>query len=401
MTNRTLLIVAAGALQIPGIEEAGRLGLRTVALDANPDAPGMSLADAAHVVDILDASAVIELAEAERIAGVMTLCTDAAVRTVAAVGEKLGLPALSTAGASNATDKRLMRKALLAHEVPVPRFATANSIAEARSAAETLGYPVAIKIPCSSGSRGIYRVNSGGELEGYFEGARKFQPDGDLLIEQWMEGPEVSVEGACCGGLVHVVQVTDKAVFPGPYPVEAGHSQPSQLSPAVVSRIREVTTAGVIALGLSNCIFHAELKITSEGPKVVEIGARLGGDRISTHLTPLSTGVNLVRAAIQIAIGEPPDFTPSFARGAAVRYFKAPATGVIKKVEGLDEIASMEGLELLYPQSERDGPLQPGFQIGEICSSLDRYGHVIFSGADAAEAVARSERAASLVQFLF
>jgi len=401
MSNSTVLIVAAGALQVPAIEEARRLGLRTVALDANPEAPGMSLADAAHVVDILDATAVIKLAQAEKISGVMTLCTDAPVRTVAAVAEKLQLPALSPVAASNATDKRLMRKALLAHAVPVPGFATAKSSAEARSAAETLGYPVALKIPCSSGSRGVYRVNSAEELEGYFDSARKFQPQGDLLIEQWMKGPEVSVEGACCGDSVHVVQVTDKAVFPGPYPVEAGHSQPSQLPPETVSRIRDVTKAGVIALGLSNCVFHAELKITSEGPKVVEIGARLGGDRISTHLTPLSTGVNLVRAAIQIAIGEIPSFTPSLARGAAVRYFKAPKLGVIKKVEGLDAIASMTGLELLYPESERDGPLQPGFQIGEICSSLDRYGHVIFSGANAPEAVARCENAASLVRFCF
>jgi hypothetical protein len=143
------------------------------------------------------------------------------------------------------------------------------------------------------------------------------------------------------------------------------------------------------------------LKITPGGPKIVEIGARLGGDRISTHLTPLSTGVNLVRAAIQIAVGLEPDIVPSMARGAAVRYFHAADCGTVERVEGLDEISSLPGLELLYAASERDGPLRPGFVIGEIRSSLDRYGHVLFSGDSAVQASERAEQAASMVKFRF
>src|SRR5208337_3757694 len=107
--------------------------------------------------------------------------------------------------------------------------------------------------------------------------------------------------------------------------------------------------------GFDCCAFHAELKITRGGPKIVEIGARLGGDRISTHLTPLSTGVNLVRAAIQIAVGEDPDLVPSRTRGAAVRYFYAGACGTVERIDGLDELLSLPGLELLYAESERDG----------------------------------------------
>jgi phosphoribosylamine-glycine ligase len=183
--------------------------------------------------------------------------------------------------------------------------------------------------------------------------------------------------------------------------VEAGHSQPSRLSATTVAQIRAATEAGVRALGLNYCAFHAELKITRDGPKIVEIGARLGGDRISTHLTPLSTGVNLVRAAIQIAVGQAPDIVPSMARGAAVRYFHAADCGTVERVEGLDDISSLPGLELLYAASERDGPLRPGFVIGEIRSSLDRYGHVLFSGDSAVQASERAEQAASMVKFRF
>ena len=232
-----------------------------------------------------------------------------------------------------------------------------------------------------------------------FAQSREHQVEGTLLLEEWMDGPEVSVEGVCFGGTVHVIQVTDKLLFPGPFPVEAGHSQPSQLPAKTVEQISAATKAGISALGLDNCAFHAELKITWEGPKIVEIGARLGGDRISTHLTPLSTGVNLVRAAIQIALREVPEVVPSVARGAAIRYFSTSDYGKVERVDGLEVIPHLPGFELLFAGSERDGPLRPGFVIDEIRSSLDRYGHVLFSGDSAAQAIKRAEHAASIATF--
>jgi len=399
--TKSLLVIAAGPLQVPAIEEAAQLGLRTVAVDANPRAPGMSLADVRYTVDIFDAPAVEEIACAEKIAGVMTLCTDAPVRIVAAVAAALGLPAISSEAAANATDKRLMRRALLAKEVPVPGFFEVDSIAAASAAADSLRYPVALKIACSSGSRGVYRIDTPMDLAKHFLQARQYQPYGDLLLEEWMDGPEVSVEGVCVGEKVHVIQVTDKVLFPGAYPVEAGHSQPSRLPAMIVAQIRDVTERGVSALGFTSCAFHAELKITTGGPKIVEIGARLGGDRISTHLTPLSTGVNLVRAAIQVAVGREPNLVLSAQRGAAVRYFHTSSCGTVERIEGLESVSSLPGLELLYAASERDGPLQPGFVVGEIRSSLDRYGHAVFSGDDATQAIERAEQAISMVKFCF
>jgi len=396
-----VMILGAGPLQLPAIQEARTLGIRSVALDYDPSAVGLRLCDSAHVADILDTKAVAEIARRERVDGVMTLCSDAPVRTVAAVGHELSLATLSEDAAAHATDKRLMRRALRMNGAPVPDFFEVESIDAALAAADSLGYPVALKIPCSSGSRGVYRVSSPDELAMRIVDARTYQPQGSLLIEEWMDGPEVSVEGVCFGVSVHVIQVTDKLVFPGAFPVEAGHSQPSRLPPAVVAQIRVATESGVRALGLNHCAFHAELKITRTGPKIVEIGARLGGDRISTHLTPLSTGVNLLKAAMLVALGQNPDVAPTMERGSAVRYFHAHGCGTVERVEGLEDIPSLPGLELLFAASERDGPLRPGFVIGEIRSSLDRYGHVLFSGDSAAQAFERAEQAASMVTFHF
>jgi biotin carboxylase len=399
--TKNLLIIAAGPLQVPAFQEAAALGLRTVAVDANPLAPGMALADVPYAVDIFDVVAIEKIARAEKIDGVMTLCTDAPVRIVASVAAALGLPAISPGAAANATDKRLMRKALLAKGASVPGFFEVENIDAALSAADAIGYPVALKIACSSGSRGVYRVDTAEDMGERFIQARKYQHEGDFLIEEWMDGPEVSVEGVCRDGQVHVIQVTDKLLFPGAFPVEAGHIQPSRLSATTVAQIKAATENGVLVLGFNHCAFHAELKVTRDGPKIVEIGARLGGDRISTHLTPLSTGVNLVRAAIQIAVGENPYLVPSKSRGAAVRYFHADKCGAVERIEGLDKLPSLPGLELLYAESERDGPLKPGFEIGEICSSLDRYGYVLFSGDSANQAAERAEQAASMVKFYF
>lgn len=397
----TILVLAAGPLQTPALRAARRLGLRTVAVDANPNAAGMVLADRAYTADILDANAVGDIASRENIRGILTLCTDACVRTVAAVGSRLGLSVLTPDAAECATDKRRMRLAFAAHNAPSPRFAQAASLDDALVAAANIGYPVALKIACSSGSRGIYEVHDAPQLHKFWAAARGHQPDGDLLIEEWVQGPEISVEGVCWRGTVSVVQVTDKSVFPGPYPVESGHTQPSRFLPRQSAEIKEALTAGVHALGLDQCAFHAELKMAHKGPRIIEIGARLGGDRIATHLTPLSTGVDLVRAAIDIALGRRPDLQIRLNRGSAIRYFHAKPGDVITDIGSLDDLRAMSGLELLFPESERDGPLRPGFRIPEIRSSHDRYGHVIFSGPTGEEASARAEGALRAVLSLF
>lgn len=395
----TLLVIAAGPLQVPAIEEASAMGLKTVAVDVNPHAVGMARAHAAYPIDIFDVDAISAIGRKEKVTGVMTLCTDAPARTVAAVARALGLPALSPDAAAHATDKRRMRSVLQQHAVPIPDYCEVESLDDALRAAQRIGFPVALKIPCSSGSRGIYRVSRSEQLAEYFALARGLHREGSLLIEAWLTGPEVSVEGVCCGGKVTVVQVTDKLLFGGPYPVEAGHTQPTRLPAEAEELIRTVTEAAVLALGIDESAFHAELKLTDAGPMVIEVGPRLGGDRIATHLVPLSTGVNLVRAAIQLAVGQVPDLVPKWQRGAAIRYFHAPAAGVIEQVGGLERIQAMEGLELLYAASERDGALAPGLRIHEIHSSLDRYGHVIFSGRDARQASERAEQAVARLTF--
>jgi biotin carboxylase len=397
----SLLVVGAGPLQVPAIHEARALGIRSIAVDGNSAAVGLALCDVPYVADILDADAVSAIAKSEHIDGVMTLCTDAAVSTVAAVGQRLGLTVLPAQAAARATDKRLMRQAFAESGAPSPRTCLIHSLSEAQSAAEALGYPVALKIGRGSGSRGVYRIDALDAMQRAYAGCRACQKEGALLVEEWMAGEEVSVEGYCTDRDCSLVAITDKFLFPGVSPVEVGHCQPSMHVPLREQQIYSSVQAGVRALDLTWCAFHAELKVSTTGAQLIEIGARLGGDRISTHLTPLSTGVNLVRVAILLALGECPPSPRLWERAACIRYFDVQRAGTLRAVHGLRKLYEIPGVEVIYPASERDGALRQGFVIGEIRSSLDRYGHLLYSAATRKEAIARCQLAASMVCFEF
>jgi biotin carboxylase len=397
----SLLVVGAGPLQLPAIHEARALGIRSIAADGNPSAVGLALCDAPYVADILDADAICAIAKREHIDGIMTLCTDAPVSTVAEVGRRLGLPVLSRQAAARATDKRLMREAFRVSGAPSPRTQLIHSLAEARVAAESFGYPVVLKIGRGSGSRGVYRVDDHDTIQAAYLHCRDWQKEGTLLLEEWVEGAEVSVEGYCTDRDCSIVAITDKFLFPGVSPVEAGHCQPSNHESLREQQIRCAVQAGLSSLDLTWCAFHAEIKVSTKGAQLIEIGARLGGDRISTHLTPLSTGVNLVRVAILLALGERPQCARIWERAACVRYFDVQRAGTLTGVLGLRNLYAIPGVEVIYPASERDGMLRKGFAVGKIRSSLDRYGHVLYSGATRNEAIARCELAASLVCFQF
>jgi biotin carboxylase len=397
----SLLVVGAGPLQLPAIHEARALGIRTIALDGNASAVGLTLCDAPYVADILDADAVCAIAKKENIDGIMTLCTDAPVSTVAEVGQRMGLTVLSRQAAARATDKRLMRESFRVSGAPSPRTHLIHSLAEARVAAEALGYPVVLKIGRGSGSRGVYRVDDNDAMQAAYVRCRDWQKEGALLLEEWVDGEEVSVEGYCTDRDRFIVAITDKFLLPGVSPVEVGHCQPSTHAPLREQQIHSVVQAGLSALDLTWCAFHAEIKISTKGARLIEIGARLGGDRISTHLTPLSTGVNLVRVAILLALRERPQCPRIWERAACVRYFDVQRAGTLRGVLGLRSLYEIPGVEVIYPASERDGILRKGFAVGEIRSSLDRYGHVLYSAATRNEAIARCELATSRVCFQF
>src|SRR5260221_6191304 len=288
MTGQSILIIAAGPLQMPVFEEARRQGLRIVAVDGDPSAPGLQLADSAHVLALDDYQGIAKIAEQERVTAVTSLCTDFAVRAVAYVAGHLGLPGLAFEAARDSTDKRRMRRRFLEAGAPSVPFREVSGLGSAMAAAHALGYPVALKAPRSAGCRRIFRVDSNKEMGERFPDSRRYQSSGAPLVETWMEGPEVSVEGCCFEGRIHIVRITDKLVYAGSSPVEAGHTQGSRRPADVQRGIHACAVAGIRALAMDNCGFHAEIKACRGGPPIIGIAARLGGDPLAPHLPPRS-----------------------------------------------------------------------------------------------------------------
>jgi biotin carboxylase len=390
MSEKTLMVLGAGPLQIPAITTAKRMGLRVVVLDGNPAAPGLPFADLPIVVDISSPLACLDVATREKVDGVIHICSEVAMNSLGLINETLHLAGPDCATVVRATNKVQMRRAFEAGNAPSPQSIEAATLEEARIAVGYVALPSIIKPSRNSGSRGITRLGPGitdSMVIRAFREALEQSRDHSVVVEHFVDGPEFSVEILSWNGRYEVLAVTDKVTTGNPHFVETGHSQPTRFSSDARQKVVEAALKGVKALGITWSAAHAEVKLTPEGPFLMEIGARLGGDFITTELVPRSTGIDMVAAAISLALGEEPDLKPQHApQGVAIRYL-TPSRGVISSIIGVEQARFMPGVQLVQLVTKI------GDFVPEISSSLSRVGHVIAEGPTADEAIARAEAA--------
>ena len=392
---KKLMILGASILQLPAIEKAVDMGLQVIAVDMNPEALGFGVPGVIReVISTIDTPAILEAARRHQIDGIMTLASDMPMQSVAVVSRALGLVGISEDTALKATNKAFMRDALKAAGVPVPmyfRVRGRDAFVDAVGRIRAAGCRCIVKPADNSGSRGVDLLDDDSDLGAAYDYAHGYSRGGELVVEEYMEGPEVSVETLAVDGEVTVIQITDKLTTGAPYFVEMGHSQPSGMDEATRAQIGQTAIAANGALGIRNGPSHTEIKVTKDGPKIVELGARLGGDCITTHLVPLSTGVDMVECSIRIALGERPDLRAKWRRGAAIRYLETQ-TGTVRQITGTDAAGQCPGVTQV---SIVHGV---GEAVGEIRSSVDRVGFVIAQADTAPAAVAACERARDLIR---
>lgn len=375
---KRLMIIGASILQLPAIQKAKELGFHVAVADFNPNAIGIPYADEYYNVSTIDEEGVYQAAKKFRADGIMTLATDMPMRSVSYACKKLGLTGITYDTAVKATDKGEMIKAFEKANVEHPWY---YIIADrAKPLPEGITYPAITKPTDNAGSRGVMLVNSREELEAALAYSAENGRSGAVIVEEYMVGPEVSVEVIVWQGTPHVLQITDKLTTGAPHFVEMGHSQPSRLSLADQEKIKDLACRAVKAVGIDNGPVHVEIMLTKEGPKMVELGARMGGDCITTHLVPLSTGIDMIKATIDICLGLTPDIEPKFQKGSAIRFFDVPC-GTIKAIEGVEEAKAIPGVqEIAFTK-------QVGDTVGTIGASGDRMGFVIAQSTDPEAAV--------------
>lgn len=387
---KKVLIIGASILQLPAILKAKELGYYVGVADYNPEAIGIPYADEYFNVSTIDIDGVVEVAKRFKPNGIMTLATDMPMRAVAAACRELGLPGISPDTALKATDKAEMIKAFEAHGVEHPWYYVVSDRSVFDLIVRQASYPCIIKPTDNAGSRGVVLCHDKSELIKGYEYASHESRGGTVIIEEYLQGPEFSVEVMVVDGVPHVLQITDKITTGAPHFVEMGHTQPTSQPQYVQEKIKDLACRAVKAVGINVGPAHVEMILTEQGPKMVELGARMGGDCITTHLVPISTGVDMVAATIKLACGEEADIEPKWCKGSAIRYFDTPA-GVLKGIDGVEKARSIPGVEEIFFVHDI------GETLGEIGSSVDRIGFVIAQGETINDAVEICEKAQSLI----
>ena len=402
--KKNLLIIEKNPSGSIGLRKAQELGLNIIFIGSNKYYNRLSDNDKQYVSKLIEIDtnnedavmhAVDSLAASVRIDGVMTFM-EFYVPLAARAAERLGLPGISHLSARQARDKALMRERFAAAGVASPAFYTVLSLKEALAAAEKCGYPNVLKPVNMAGSRGVYRNDNAAELTAHYKQLLQYQPPFGVaraemfLLEEFMDGPEFSVESVSCNGQVEVVAVTRKILATGGSFVETGHVVPASVAADQHAALCALARQAVSALGIVNGGSHAEIKLTSTGPKVVEVAARLGGDSIP-ELVELATGVDLWKAVIQVAMGEQPDLGHTSKKAAAIAFFTAKP-GTIIDVRRSPRLP--EGVVDLRCAAVA------GLRVNELESSGDRLGYAICVGATSAEAEQRAHAAINSVEIV-
>lgn len=395
---KKIMILGASILQLPVIIKAKEMGLQVIAVDMDPDAIGFKEKEViCEVISTIDEEKILEAAKRYNIDGIVTICTDLPMRAVAKVAKELELPGISEEAAFMCTNKGAMRARLKEYGVPIPEYYNVVTKEEYLEAINKFEKRCVVKAVDNSGSRGIkliYDVNDQKSVDEAFDYCKKFSRCGELVVEEFMEGPEICVETLNVDGTCYPIQITDQLAKQPPYFTDAGYSQPALLSEDTKEEVRKITIAANMALENFKGSSCTEMIITKDGPKIVEVGARLAGDCMTTHLVPLSTGVDMVKAVINIALGEPVDFTSKYKKGSCIRYYMKPVVGKIKAFEGLETAAEIEGIKQITMVKK------VGDMAVELRSSGDRIGFVIAQMETPEEAIAQCEKALDCIKVI-
>lgn len=389
---KTVLILGAGTMQIPAIRIAKSWGWRVIVADGNPDAEGRGLCDRFAHVDLRDRDGLLALARECRagdgLDGVFTAGTDFST-SVAWVAEKMDLPGIPYEVAVRATDKAIMREAFARAGVPSPRFVCWTGSGEVVPTVRGFEFPLVVKPVDNMGARGVRRVDDPSSLAAACGEALPLSHSGRVIVEEFMEGPELSLDAVVDRGEATVCGVADRHIFFPPHFVEMGHTMPTDLGDSVAREASEVFRAGIRALGIQTGAAKGDIKITSRGAMIGEIAARLSGGYMSGWTFPLSSGVDLTGAALNIAVGLPPgDLTPRFNRVSAERAFIS-IPGIVRSVDGEESARGIPGVAEVFLRA------RPGSQVVFPRNNVEKCGNVITVLDDRASAIEAARRAIS------
>lgn len=302
---KKIAIIGGSYLQLPAVLKAKEFGYEVHCFAWRDGAVCEGVADYFYPISIVEKEAVLTECKRIGIDGITTIASDVAVLTVNYVAEKMGLIGNPNDYSEITTNKYLMRKCFAKSSVPSPKFTYIDINKGDEYNIIGFQFPLIVKPTDRSGSRGVEKVFDEVSLKTAVKRAQNESFSNSAIIEEFISGREISVESISFEGKHYILQITDKVTTGAPYFVEIEHHQPSSLDAHIQNRVKDIVVKALDALHIVYGASHAELKITKEGTiKVIEIGARMGGDFIGSDLVKLSTGYDFLGATIKCAMGE-------------------------------------------------------------------------------------------------
>lgn len=357
---KKILILGAGVMQVPVIQKVSAMGFIPVVADYDSNAPGFKYSASNYVTSTLDYEGILEVAQKEQVDGILTT-SDAPVRIVAKVAKVLGLNAMSEVTADICTNKLKQRVLFRESNIGCPNFEIVHSN---NREIQFDTYPCIVKPIDSSASRGVSIAHSQSELKSCIDNAFVYSKSDRILVEQFVEGREYSVETFTQHGHTHMIAITEKHLLNNGYFVENTHIEPAGVSAEEANLIYIEVLKAINAVGLDNAPSHTEVKIWNGKVFIIEMACRLGGDYITSDLVPLSSGVDMLENLILAAIGQDINVTNKLQKFSAVQFVNNFNYNNCKSF-----IANNSNSIIRYE-------IEP-FENKVIKNSLDRLGYII------------------------
>lgn len=387
---KKILIIGAGFLQSFVIKKAKEMGYCTITIDKNPNSIGFSYADEYGIVDIIDQEACLAFAREKCVDGVMTAATDCGVLSAAYIAQQMHLPGLSYEVAKVIKNKYMVCHTLFESNIDdISQYYEISSISEVEKLIGRIHFPVIVK-PCDgSGSKATKRVDNVNNLKCACEEAIKASLIGKALIEDFIEGKEYGVESFVYNGQVYVLGVMGKYMTNPPDYAELGHCMPSQLD--IEKEVKEVAKNAIKALGINFGAVNMDVLVTKYNRIfIVDIGARMGGNLIGSHIIPLGTGIDYMGNLIRASVGDPVDLSCHGSKTNVVTRLLALKPGKIASLPNFKEISKKYQVDIYHH-------LNVGSTIKEYHNNLDGCGYIVGISNDIKEAERRTEDSKKLV----
>ena len=372
---KKLAIIGASELQAPVIRKAKSMGIETHVFAWAANDVGEEIADHFYPISIVEKEAILEQCRKIGIDGICSISSDLAMVTVNYIAAALGLTGNTVEATLNSTNKHRMRECFAANGDPSPKSILVDR--ETNLSRLDLIFPIIVKPTDRSGSRGIFKLSSPDGLSCAVEQAIQQSFEKKALVEEYAEGQEYSVEFVSWRGEHHFLALTKKYTTGSPHFIETGHLEPACVEPEMQEKVKSVVSHALSGLGLEYGASHSEIKIDENGAiRIIEIGGRMGGDFIGSNLVEFSTGIDFVRAVVDIAMGKEPDLNPLHpAAAAAVRFIFTE-----------EDLAVLNRLKEEKPELLADEHIKQSM-TEEITDSSNRHGHYIMRAKSAEELI--------------